>query len=662
VSALDELAGAVGLARHWRDAAGHGQTVCDEALVAVLHALAYEAGSEAEVASSLDRRRAELAQPPAFLSADIDTPVVLPGALRSAGAAELELETGEIRRFDLGPETRLAISEPGYHRLRSADWDITIAVAPPRCLVPADLLAKAGRSPARLWGPAIQIPSLRGPAPSAFGDLGNLREAVALFAARGADAVAISPVHALFPGRGAPFSPYSPSSRLALNTLLADPRDAGLPPFSSGTPGELIDWAREVPVRFEALTLAFAHVGPEQRRAIATWADERGPAIRRHALFDALSRHFRDRGSRWQDWPAEYHDPDGEAVARFAHEQAEAVELHLFGQWLAEMSLARAQSAASHGGMAIGLISDLAVGIDPGGSDAWAMREAMLQGLTIGAPPDPLGPDGQNWNLTGFSPEGLQRSAFAPWIAMLRASLRHAGGVRIDHAFGLQRLWVVPEGGSAADGAYLSYPRDDLMRIAALESHRAGAIVIGEDLGTRPDGFMDAVAARNIYGMRVLWFERSWDGRFITPEEFAPPTVAMTGTHDTATIAGWWRGRDLAWNRRLGRGSDWDGAEHQRAEDRHKLWAAIGHGAFEPAVDDPEPVVEQAIAHLGQARSELAIVPLEDLLALDEQPNLPGTIAEHPNWRRRLSSPLADLLAEPVTARRIAALVAARNA
>jgi 4-alpha-glucanotransferase len=173
---------------------------------------------------------------------------------------------------------------------------------------------------------------------------------------------------------------------------------------------------------------------------------------------------------------------------------------------------------------------------------------------------------------------------------------------------------------------------------------------------------MDAVAARNIYGMRVLWFERSWDGRFITPEEFAPPTVAMTGTHDTATIAGWWRGRDLAWNRRLGRGSDWDGAEHQRAEDRHKLWAAIGHGAPEPAVDDPEPVVEQAIAHLGQTRSELAIVPLEDLLALDEQPNLPGTIAEHPNWRRRLSSPLADLLAEPATARRIAALVAARHA
>jgi len=257
----------------------------------------------------------------------------------------------------------------------------------------------------------------------------------------------------------------------------------------------------------------------------------------------------------------------------------------------------------------------------------------------------------------------LRASAFAPWIATIRTALRHAGGVRIDHAFGLARLWIVPQGAQASDGAYLAYPLDDLLRILAIESHRAGAVIVGEDLGTRPPGFVEPVAARGLLGMSVLWFERDEQGAFIPAVDFPEQALAMTGTHDVATVAGWWRGRDLDWNRRLGRdGGNSQDEEIRRMADRKALWSTIGKGAAMPPQDDPAPVVEAAVRHLGGTPSVLTIVPLEDLLGLDEQPNLPGTIDEHPNWRRRLSAPLADLLAEPVTARRIAALVEARRA
>lgn len=229
---------------------------------------------------------------------------------------------------------------------------------------------------------------------------------------------------------------------------------------------------------------AHARLTSEERDKLRIWAEEQGPALHRHALFNVLNRQF--KGIPWQQWPAAYRDPDGEAARQVSATQGDEISLHLYIQQQTSHALAAAQWATRAHGMDIGLIADLAVGVDPGGSDAWTMGEAMLRGLTIGAPPDPLGPLGQNWGLTSFSPQGLRRTGFAPFIAMLRAVLTHAGGVRIDHAFGLERLWVVPEGWSAAQGAYLSYPVNDLLRLVTLEAHRAGAIVIAEDLGTHP--------------------------------------------------------------------------------------------------------------------------------------------------------------------------------
>jgi 4-alpha-glucanotransferase len=649
MSALHALSQAAGLARTWQDANGIDHVVPDEALATILATLGYPAENEAAARASLDALAQEQREQPVFLSTDIHAPLALPPALREADSAELRLEDGTFHDLPIMAGVLPGIAQPGYHRLRIAGHELVLAVAPRRCMLPADLLADPSR---RLWGAAIQIPSLH-EKPAPFGDFGDLREAVRLLASRGADAVAISPVHAPISGACDRFSPYSPSSRLFLNAAFAPLADD-----VAESRGELIDWPHSLSQRTRALRRAFADLAPDTRAQVEAWAQEQGPALQRHALFDALALHLHEPD--WRQWPIEFRAPDGRAAAQFAAEHADELAFHIYAQWLADRSLALVQDEARTGGMALGLIADLAVGIDPGGSDAWALQGTMLHGLTIGAPPDPLGPEGQNWGLTSFSPRGLRQSGFAPWISTIRASLRHAGGVRIDHAFGLARLWVVPQGASASDGAYLTYPFADLLRIVALESHRAGAVIVGEDLGTRPPGFVEPVSEKAILGMRVLWFERDAAG-FSPAAAFPEQAVAMTGTHDTATVAGWWTGRDIEWNRRLARGEGWEQEERQRMADRKALWTRIAPpSAPQPEDDEPGPVVEAAVAHLGRTPSTLAIVPLEDLLALEEQPNLPGTIDEHPNWRRRLSGPLADLLAEPATARRVAALIEAR--
>jgi 4-alpha-glucanotransferase len=663
-SSLHDLARAVGLARHWRDVEGRRQAVSDETLATILAALGFPASNAADIAHGFEKIEAQCHAPPALIVTEVGLATALPASL---AMAELIDEDGHGRALPITDFTLPPIEEPGYYRLILGNREIDLAVAPRRCHANPTMAAR------KLWGPAIQIPALRGPQARPFGDAGDLDRAVEQFAVRGADAVAINPVHALFPGWGVGFSPYSPSSRQFLNGALGDPALVGLPPLPAREAGgALIDWEKALPQRMADLRAVFENLDDAARLRVAAGCSAHGDdphgGMRGHALFDALDMRFRPGGARgWQDWPAAYRDPDGAAVRAFAQEQAEEVAFHGFVQWLARESLVAVQSHARTAGMAIGLISDLAVGVDPGGSDGWRLREHLLQGLTIGAPPDPLGPHGQNWALTGFSPCGLRESGFAPWIAMLRAAFAFAGGVRIDHAFGLERLWVVPTGQPSSAGTYLSYPFADMLRLIALESHRAQAIVVAEDLGTAPPGFGDAMSDAGMLGMRVLWFEQGGDyDMFSAPEHYEPMSVAMTGTHDTATVAGWWRGRDLDWAERLGRLPE--GTGHAQAEairdwDRGLLWARLGEPFDEPrpAPEAPGPAVKAALRHIGNATSRLAIAPLEDLLALEEQPNLPGTVTEHPNWRRRLAAPLDTLLSEPATAQRIETLDEARK-
>ena len=317
--------------------------------------------------------------------------------------------------------------------------------------------------------------------------------------------------------------------------------------------------------------------------------------------------------------------------------------------------------------MRIGLVGDLAVGMDPAGSHAWSRQRDILLGLAIGAPPDLFNPRGQNWGLTGFSPRALEDGGFTPFIATLRAVLRHAGGLRIDHAMGLSRLWLVPEGADPAEGAYLAYPLTDLLRLLALESARHNAVVVGEDLGTVPEGFRETVNQSGVHGMRVLWFEREDDGAFKPADAWEPTAVAMTTTHDLPTVAGWWHGTDIAARAECERlGPDVTAADElaRRERDRDALWQrfvadGVAEGAAPPP-DAPQPVVDAAVAFVTRTRSPLALLPVEDLLGQEEQPNLPGTVDQHPNWRRRLPGPVSALLQEEAPARRVAVVAAER--
>jgi 4-alpha-glucanotransferase len=655
MSGLHALARLAGLQPEWQDAAGRAQTVADDALRTILAALGLPAADDAAVAESIAAAEAERAAPRTFVSADAGTPFTIAGV---DGPAVLRFEDGGARDILVDSGRMPAIDRTGYHVLEIGDRRIGVAIAPERCFSVEDRVA--GK---RLWGPAVQIPSLRDAGPNDFGDFGSLAAAASHFAEAGADLIAISPTHALFPSDPHRFSPYAPSSRQFVNVMLASTDMVDRPEGASDD--DLIDWVSASPVKLNALRHAFDTLSAQSRADLAAFRAAGGEALSWHAAYDAIHAHFfAATGARgWQDWPEAFHDCGSDAVARFIDEHCTDCDFHVFLQWRAVTGLAAAQKAAIDGGMALGLIADLAVGMDAGGSHGWSRGGDLLTGLSIGAPPDPLGPDGQAWGITGFDPRALVRSGFAPFIATIRAALTHAGGLRIDHAFGLRRLWVVPDGGSAAEGAYLDMPFADLMRIIAIESHRAQAVVIGEDLGTMPDGFRAVMDARAMLGMRVLWFERGADGAFVRPDRWSRDAVAMTGTHDLPTIAGWWRGRDIDWTWRLGRSAeaaDEAADRANRALDRSRLWTALGAEGPEPAPEDPAAVIDAAIAHVARTPCALAIIPFEDLLGLVEQPNLPGTTDEHPNWRRRMPDTVDVLLRHPDTARRVALLNTAR--
>ncbi len=653
MSPLHRLAEAAGLVIDWEDAQGAARRVGDDALRAILGGLDLPCGSSGECRDSLSAVLAD--QTPALVTVLAGEACAVPLAGRSA---QLILESGERHVVSLGQaETGgvfVATWPLGYHRLETDSGGVDVAICPSRAVTPSDRLGR------RAWGATAQVYAVRDRTDRSFGDFGALRVLAQAAAKAGADALAISPIHALFLSDPDRYSPYSPSSRDHLNPLYAD-----VGAFDAEAAGEpLIDWRRAAPAKREALHRAYcAFAGdPGFDRFVA----EGGEPLRRHALFEALHGHFHAATSAaaWQDWPAAYHDPEGAAVVAFAAQQADLVRFHLFCQWRADADLAAVQAAALACGMGVGLINDLAVGLDPGGSHAWSRRDELLSGLTIGAPPDAFQAAGQGWGITSFSPAALRRSGYAPFLRTLRVALRHAGGLRIDHALGLNRLWVLPQGAAPLEGAYLTNPFEDLLRLAALESWRSGAVLIGEDLGVVPEGLRDSLEARGLLGMRVLPFERDAQGGFTAPTDWDVRAAAMTTTHDLAPVSGWWRGRDIDWREDLGAMGDRAAERVDRARDRADLWrAAVAAGAAEgaaPSPDAPSAAVDAAVAIVAISACELALVPVEDLLGADEAVNLPGVVEVHPNWRRRLPQAAETLFQGADVAKRVARLNAER--
>ena len=371
-----------------------------------------------------------------------------------------------------------------------------------------------------------------------------------------------------------------------------------------------------------------------------------GETLRRFAAFQAAADG--EAGENWRLWPQDLRDGEPKAIDKAIERNRAAFEFALFCQWLADRQLGRAAERARERGLEIGFYRDLAVGAAPDGAESWAHAQALARGVTIGAPPDPFSLQGQNWNLPAPNPLAGAREGWASLSAVYRANMRHAGMLRIDHAMGLERLFLIPEGARPAEGAYLSYPIDDLIGHVALESQRARCMVVGEDLGTVPEGFRDRMTRANIAGMRVLWFER--DGPRVRPPPGYPPlSVACVATHDLATLAGWWQGADIGERLTLGLltlAQAGEATAARREEKRGLIAALLAAGLIASAPSDEAPLSDAVAAAvhalIGGAGSILAHAQFDDLIGETVQTNLPGTDRERPNWRLKAAPDVAN--------------------
>jgi len=582
----------------------------------------------------------------------------------------------------------------GYHRLHLSGGTTTetldIAVAPPACYLPPEL-----EPGVRSWGLTTQVYSLQSERDWGMGDFTDLAALTRAAGSFGAVTVGINPLHALFASEPRHISPYSPSSRVQLDYLYIDP--SAVPGFADDTSirelvptaalkaarkGELVDHAAVAALKrpvLEALYRRFrdadlaAGTRTKAAKAFRRFQKAGGKPLTAFATFEALHEQFNGNHGQfsWLGWPEELRDPRSRAVADFAAAHRERVEFFEFLQWQADSQLGAAAEAGRAAGLSLGLYRDLAVGVNPQGADAWADQGIVVPRMAIGAPPDPLSRAGQDWGLAPVNPLALRQRGFQPFIAALRANMRHAGVLRIDHVMSLQRLYWVPAGRSAVAGAYVNYPFAELLRLVALESQRQRCAVIGEDLGTVPSGFRETMQAANVMSYRVVMFERRLDGNFVPPAEYPPLATASAATHDLATLKGFWLGRDIAWRQRLALYPD-AAAEAADIADRHtarwQLLEALEREAllprhrfaeFLPSAGEPvytAELGEAILAYLVRSRARLMLVQVEDVAGEVEQANLPGTSDTHPNWRRRLSAKLDDILQGPEM-QRIAALM-----
>ena len=497
----------------------------------------------------------------------------------------------------------------------------------------------------RCWLLAVQLYGVRSARNWGIGDFTDLEGMIEFAAHLGADGIGLNPLHALFDDRPGDCSPYSPNSRLFLNALYVDveklpefdldarTRDA-LAPLRAG---EVVDYVTVAGLKWRALRIAFAafkaHARPARRQDFDTFRAERGPLLLRFACFEVLRHKLK---KPWWEWPEEWRQPDDAKCATLRNgAEGDEVAFVEFVQWTADRQLGDAADLARKLGMKVGLYLDVAVGVQADGFDAWNEQAAISRHLGVGAPPDPLNTAGQSWGLAGFNAAGLELQSFAPYRDMLRASMRHAGAIRLDHVLGLKRLYLVPNGFSAVDGVYVQMPFEALLAVTAMESTAHRCVVIGEDLGTVPDGFRKQMADWGIWSYMVMMFERDDSGAFRGRDHYSADALVTFNTHDLSTYAGWRSFGDLKTKRSLGI----DPGESDDA--RWHALAMLDDVLRQNAIDRND--VFSVLNFLAQTKSRLLAVSLEDILGVVDQPNIPGTVNEHPNWRRRLPVPIDQM-------------------
>jgi (1->4)-alpha-D-glucan 1-alpha-D-glucosylmutase len=706
-----------GIADHYLDISGRRHEVARENLIALLAEFGVDAATFESMSTALVAAETaawgEVLPPVVVLDAEAThwtlrlrcarLPAQLPWTLTEEDgkvhegvfdAAECQpIASHEIEGFCWHEyEIVFALALPvGYHRLNVSvpSAETLLVVAPSRCFMPSSLDDNG-----RIWGITLQLYSLRSQRNWGIGDFSDLAELASHWGALGVDIIGLNPLHALFPHNPAHVSPYSPSSRLGLNILYLDVeaivdfhecetarQRVGSVEFQTRLrqlrAAEQVDYAGVAAAKLEILELLYAHfreLNPDQNICRADdfreFQAQGGETLRRHALFDALQAYFHAADSSvwgWPTWPEEFRDCTAPAVQRFAEEHRARVEWFEYLQWQAQRQLAKARARCRRAGMSVGLYLDLAVSVDRAGADAWMWARDFAPNASVGAPPDEFNQAGQNWGLPPLRPDRLRHSHYSILVETLRAAMRNAGALRIDHVMGLMRLFWIPRSRTAPEGAYVHYSLDAMLAIVALESWRSRCMVIGEDLGTVAEELRITLARYEILSYRLLYFERDAAGEFKRPDDYPRDALVAIGTHDLATLAGWWSDNDLRTRLALNLFPDASTYQEQLAErdrDRARLvHVLVDAGLLAPNEAEQASASRELTAALGaaahafiaRAPSRVMMVQIEDAIGVAEQTNMPGTIDTHPNWRRKLPL-LLEQLESGEPGERIAAL------
>lgn len=573
----------------------------------------------------------------------------------------------------------LPVLEAGYHQLSIAYDKSTescpLIYAPKTCYSPKEASKK------KVWGFTAQLYSLKSKTNWGIGDFSDLYALIAMSANQGAATIGINPLHPLYQNNPTHRSPYSPSSRCFLNPLYIDV--TAIAQFTecqkvqtlvnstdfqqkllSAKHSEHVDYAAVAALKYEVLVLLFEDfcnkittIYSTQDQAFNEFKQTHGEDLLQFATFDALYEYFRsidEHAYGWTYWPKAYQQPKSAEITQFRQSHKQRIDYFCFVQWLAHCQLNEVKKIAQAKNMEIGLYLDLAVGCDGSGVDVWSDQALYVTGASIGAPPDAMNALGQSWGLTPMNPVALKAKGYQPLIKALRCNMQYAGALRIDHILGLMRQYWVAPNMAADEGMYISFPFDEILSIIALESQRNKCIVIGEDLGNVPDGFSEIMHNAGLLSFKVMFFERWESGLFKRPELYPEQSVVTIATHDTATLTGWWQGRDLQWRELLNLYPDEEAGEHERngrSGERATLIAALNDMHVidmkaAPLQNPPTMNTELSIAvqkYLAAAASHIQLIPLEDAIECEEQVNIPGTIDQHPNWLQKLPVSLEDL-------------------
>ncbi len=610
------------------------------------------------------------------------------GSIR--GTMVLTYESGDVLRIDVAGfgERSLALELPGCDKLGYHEIEIelchgtqtrsdhhTLVVVPPSCIRPMDVLG--GR---RVAGLTCNLYAVRSTRNWGVGDVTDLGTLLRFCRHCDFDFIGLNPLHALR-NRGIDISPYAPQSRLFRNLLYIDVE--AVPELATCAEAQHMLASDEVQRALSQLRCS-SHVQYDQiielkhcilrllhksflrehtafhaQRYLSyqSYLHECGPTLGDFARFCALHDHVVDADGKsltsWQDWPAQLRNPRSAAVDVFAQEHAETVDYHRFLQFELDRQLARAAKLVDAYGLAIGVYQDLAIGCARNSFDTWRSPEIFLHGIDLGAPPDDYSATGQNWGLPAVDPHMLRRQAYRPWVELLRASLRHAKALRIDHVLGLFRQFWIPAGCSGTEGAYVRFPVDDLLGILALESVRATALIVGEDLGTVSEDVPGAMKKWGLLSSRVLYFERTADGSFAPAASYDENTFVSANTHDMATLSGFWRGRDIDLKHQLGviTTVQADEARSKRVGERRHLLARLrADGVLASEHQEPTEAELRGAVHdfLRITPAAVAALSLEDLVGEVEPVNVPGIGPErYSSWTRRLHVSLETLRTEP---------------